>query len=260
MQSGPWFARVGYGLRWSLLVLAVVVAALFVTWRGLAAVDFAYPWLHGVLDIGTTVAEHGPDNSLRPGFERTDAAEQARLFGAIADAVRHGGRGLEELVYRTPRGEPIGRLLTAPEIRHLQDVALLITRFERLGWLALGLVPILLAAAAVRRERPPSAAVIGVALGAVVALAGLALLLAGPVEVFYWLHEQLFPPDHQWFFWYEESLMSMLMQAPNLFGAIAILWFVPAVLLATLALWAILRGVGRCASEERTATNLPGAD
>lgn len=253
MPPNSFSGRGLYALRWSLLVLAVIVGCLFVVWRGLAAIDFAYPWLHGLLDIGATVAEHGPRNPVRPGFERTDAAEQARLFGAIVDAVRADGRGLADLVYRTPGGAPIGRLLTAAEIRHLQDVALLIARFERLGWLALALVPVLLAAAAVRRERPPSARRLGLSLGAGVALATLAVVLLGPVEVFYWLHEQVFPPDHQWFFWYEESLMSMLMQAPNLFGAIAILWFVPAALLAALALWAILRGLGRRASEKRTA-------
>ncbi|MDX1609385.1 MAG: DUF1461 domain-containing protein [Halofilum sp. (in: g-proteobacteria)] len=249
MASNPLLRRGLYMLRWSVLVLAVVIGCLFVVWRGLAAVDFAYPWLHGLLDIGATVAEHGPRNPVRPGFERTDAAEQARLFGAIVDAVRADGRGLAELIYRTPGGQPIGRLLTPAEIQHLQDVARLIGRFERLGWLALALLPLLLGAAAVRRERPPSGRRLGLSLGGGVAVAALTVLLLGPVEVFYWLHEQVFPPGHQWFFWYQESLMSMLMQAPNLFGAIAILWFVPAALLSGLALWAILHGLRRRAGE-----------
>ena len=52
---------------------------------------------------------------------------------------------------------------------------------------------------------------------------GVLLVLVGPVEVFYALHEWVFPANHQWFFYYEDSLMSTLMKAPDLFGAIALL-------------------------------------
>lgn len=57
----------------------------------------------------------------------------------------------------------------------------------------------------------------------------LAILLAvfGFETVFYQLHIWLFPADHQWFFYYEDSLMSTMMQAPVLFayigGSIAVL-------------------------------------
>ena len=37
------------------------------------------------------------------------------------------------------------------------------------------------------------------------------------------MHEWVFPAEHQWFFYYQESLMTVLMKAPDLFGAIAIL-------------------------------------
>jgi hypothetical protein len=32
----------------------------------------------------------------------------------------------------------------------------------------------------------------------------------------------VFPPGHAWFFYYEDSLMTTLMQAPHLFGFIAV--------------------------------------
>lgn len=232
-------------LRWSLLVVVVAVASLFVTWRLLAAVDFAYPALYDLLDIDQTIAEFAPRNERKLGFERTDAAEHARLFGAIVDAVRDHGRGLEEIAYRGPDGATIDRMLTAAEIQHLQDVAGLITVFERLGWLSLALAAALVTAAALRRERPPSPLGLLAGFGAVVAVAVVAVLLLGPVEVFYWLHIRIFPPDHQWFFWYEESLMSTMMQAPNLFGAIAVIWLLPAVLLAAVVLLVLIRGLDR---------------
>jgi hypothetical protein len=232
-------------LRWILLVLTVVVASLFVTWRLLAAFDFAYPWLHGLLDIGATVTEYAPRNEQRPGFARTDAAEHARLFGAIVDAVRDQGTGLDEIVYRTPSGEPLGRLLTAAEIQHLQDVARLVSAFERLGWMSLVLCIALGVSAGLRREQPPSPIALISGLGVVVAAATAIVFLLGPVELFYWLHTRVFPPDHQWFFWYEESLMSTLMQAPNLFGAIAVIWVIPAMLLAAGLLGALIHYLAR---------------
>jgi hypothetical protein len=44
----------------------------------------------------------------------------------------------------------------------------------------------------------------------------------GWVEVFYAAHRWIFPDDHQWFFFYQESLMSTMMQAPDLFLYIGI--------------------------------------
>lgn len=236
-------------LRWILLALTVVVASLFVSWRLLAAFDFAYPWLHGLLEIEATVAEYAPRNEQRSGFEHTGAAEHARLFGAIVDAVRDHGAGLEDIVYRTPDGEVLGPLLTAAEIRHLQDVARLVSAFERLGWMSLVLCIALGVSAGLRRERPPSPIALLGGLGAVIAAATVVVFLLGPVEVFYWLHTRIFPPDHQWFFWYEESLMSTLMQAPNLFGAIAVIWLIPAFGLAAAVLAGLVRVLARRAAE-----------
>jgi len=44
----------------------------------------------------------------------------------------------------------------------------------------------------------------------------------GFTDVFYYLHTLVFPDNHQWFFYYQESLMSSLMKAPDLFAGIAI--------------------------------------
>jgi hypothetical protein len=68
--------------------------------------------------------------------------------------------------------------------------------------------------------------------GAVLLSAAL-VLVSGPRRVFYALHEQVFPPDNQWFFFYQDSLMSTMMKAPFLFGYIA----VALVVLALIYLW-----------------------
>jgi len=43
----------------------------------------------------------------------------------------------------------------------------------------------------------------------------------GAKAIFYQLHIMIFPTDHQWFFYYQDSLMSTLMKAPDLFAGIA---------------------------------------
>ena len=244
--------RIARALRWTVFGLALAVAALFVTWRGLAAVDFAYPLFYDALAIEATIERHAPANEARPGFQRTSRVERERLFGAIVEAVRDGGRGLGRIVYRGPEGRRIGRLLTADEVQHLEDVAALVTRFERLGWLCIAVCTGLLLASRLRRESMPPLRHFAVGAGIVLATTGALLAALGPVPVFYWLHEQIFPPDHPWFFWYEESLMSTMMQAPNLFGAIAALWLPLAAALAAAAWYAASRGLNHRAETAET--------
>ena len=44
----------------------------------------------------------------------------------------------------------------------------------------------------------------------------------GFTDIFYYLHTLVFPDNHQWFFYYQESLMSSLMKAPDLFAGIGL--------------------------------------
>lgn len=239
MRVGRWMLCAVSALQWALLLLSMLLASLYVTWQGLAQLDYGYSAWYELLDIEATIESEGPRNRLRPQFQLTDRAERERLFGGIVEAINHRGEGLETLVYHTPDGIPLGPLLTRAEVVHLQDVADLIERFRLAAWIALGLVVALGLWAAWRRLEPPSVG--RIALGFVIALGGGALLLlaAGPVRVFYALHELIFPADHQWFFYYDESLMSMMMQAPNLFGPIALLWLLCALALLA-AVWSAL--------------------
>jgi hypothetical protein len=49
-----------------------------------------------------------------------------------------------------------------------------------------------------------------------------AFMIWGAKAIFYQMHILVFPDDHQWFFYYQDSLMSTLMKAPDLFAGIAI--------------------------------------
>ncbi len=200
-------------------------AALWLAWLLLAKVDFLYPAGYRLLDIPATLSTYVPQNRHgRQDFTRTDAAEHARLFAAIAEAVRHGGKGLEELRYHDPQGRELGRLLTRDEVTHLRDVAHLVESGERAGLLALaGWAVLALLLSLGHVPVPRAGRLLAGSLAGLAVLAG-ALFALGPVEVFYAWHRWVFPPDHPWFFYYQDSLMSSLMQAPNLFGFIGALW------------------------------------
>jgi len=228
--------------QWSLFTLAAFLAALMLAWQVLASVNFLYPLWYESIDIDRTIATYGPRNRYRHQFESTTKAERERLFAAIVTAIHDQGRGLDNLNYHDPTGRVIAKLLTPPEITHLQDVAHLVATLQRIGWSAWLALPVLLLLAARQRLPLPSIGrLLATAAGALFGVAGL-ILLIGPVRVFYRLHTWIFPAGHAWFFYYEDSLMTMLMQAPVIFGYIALALAALSLLLFPGLLWLLGRG------------------
>lgn len=203
--------------------------------------DFAYPVFYEVLDIDDHIEEFGPQNRYRSGFQFTDKEEQIRIFAAINEAVHNDGKGLNSLSYHLPNGHKIDQLLRQPEIIHLQDVAHLINVFAWLGIIACLIWLVLILASIYTKLTLPSLKQQALSMGGLVAFCTLLVLIIGPVEVFYAFHVWLFPEEHQWFFYYQESLMTIVMKAPDLFGYIAIaLTLVAMILFALLNLVASL--------------------
>lgn len=214
---------------------------MWVSWRCLAWVDFLYPVFYEVLDIRAHIEEFGPQNRYKADFETTGREEHVRLFGEIAAAIHASGRGLESLEYRDDQGHAIDRLLREPEVIHLRDVAQLIDWIRPVGWLAFAWTGIhLLLIRWLAWPVPPLRRLLaasGLATGAAVLL----VLAIGPQRIFYWLHDLLFPPENPWFFYYQDSLMTTLMKAPDLFGAIAVVLLVLGLLCYALLLLAARR-------------------
>ena len=203
------------------LIATTLLASLFLSWRVLAAADFLFPVWYEVADIGAHIEEFGPQNRYRDRFEETSRAARLEAFAAIGRAVRNDGRGLESLTYVDASGRS-RTLLRPPEIVHLQDVARLIGVLEPAG---LGAC-VVFVALLFRLHRSPVVLpglprLLGGTVLAVVALVGLVWVI-GPRDVFYRFHEWVFPDGHQWFFYYQDSLMSTLMKAPDLFAYIAV--------------------------------------
>lgn len=212
-----------------LWVISLILSALFLSWQALRPLDFAYPLWYESMDIQQHIDKYGPRNRYRQGFAQLDKAEYLAYFSAINRAVHAGGRGLADLHFQPPGGARQS-LLREAEITHLVSVARLVSGFLWLGWasLALWLLSLWLMWRLKLSLPRPSRVLAGVL--AVAGVGTVLVLAVGPLKVFYTLHEWIFPAGEQWFFYYQDSLMTTLMKAPALFGAIAAL---------LLALWLV---------------------
>ncbi|WP_317928778.1 DUF1461 domain-containing protein [Halioxenophilus sp. WMMB6] len=208
-------------------VLASIVMVLWLSWQLLSALNFSYPLWYRVLHIPAHIEKYAPQNSIRKDFSNTTAEERYRLFGEVVDAINSGGEGLAEIEYHDVNGVVIDTMYTESEVLHLQDVANLITAFDYLSYFAI-LVVIgysirylgYWGGAPIKPNwRALHAAVAGLLLACVAII-----FVIGPKEVFYFAHRTIFPPDHPWLFYYQESLMSTSMKAPDLFGGLAVEW------------------------------------
>ncbi len=241
-MSGPTKRTTPAGpLHITLLVAAGVLASLYLSWRILAAVEFLYPVLYESIGIGEHIDTYAPQNRYKRDFELTSPEERKAMFAAIGDAVRDHGRGLESITYRDPGGNELGVLLRAAEIIHLRDVARLVHVLELAGLISLAVISFHLVLLRRRRLRLPSPRhLLGYTGGGILALA-MVVIAIGPVEVFYALHRWIFPEDHQWFFFYQDSLMSTLMKAPDLFGYIAVALVLLAMVFLSAIFWITAR-------------------
>ena len=218
--------------------------ALASSWWLFAQFDYGYRHWYGALQIEQHLDQYASQNVRRPGFNQLPPEQHWQAFAQISRAVHDGGIGLEEIDYPLPGGARLP-LLVDDEVAHLRDVATLIDLGAKISLLMLLAWPLfgwLLVAGRVPRLRARLVAA-AVPLTAV----ALWLLLAGPTAVFYRLHEWLFPPENPWFFYWEESLMSALMKAPVLFGAIAVVLALGTLILTPVFYFAglVLAGYGR---------------
>lgn len=228
-------------VAWLCLALLTLLLSFGMSWLILLPLDFAYEWLYGFIDIDQHIAKFSPKNPIKLDFESTTDLERFRLFSAIVTAIHQQGVGLDALVYHNSQGTGLATLLTHEEVVHLQDVAILIDRMKILLLMCVALFIALLAWIYFNALRMPTFGSMLVTVLAFLGLIILAILIIGPYEVFYNLHVWVFPDEHKWFFYYEESLMSTMMKAPDLFAYIAILLLVIAVPVFVLIMWIIRR-------------------
>ena len=226
---------------WLCLVLLTLVISFALSWLILIPLNFGYEYLYSLIEIDQHIAAFGPKNILKQGFEQTTSDERFRLFSSIVSAIHQQGIGLDSLIYHNDQGTPIAKLLTHDEVVHLQDVAILI---DRMKFLIVASIMLFIGLSIwIYRQfmRMPSFRSMLITVFAFLGLVIVIVLLIGPHKVFYTLHLWVFPAEHKWFFYYEESLMSTMMKAPDLFAYIAILLLVLAIPIFVFIMWAIRR-------------------
>ncbi len=209
-------------LRWSVFFISLFISTFFLAWCLSAQQQFFYPFWYHQLGIDSTIEKYGPQNKNIGGFQNTTEQERFRLFAAINKAVHNDGHGLSSLRFHDPSTHQVKTFLTAPEIMHLQDVAKLLNTLRLVGIVAVGAMLCLLGYSLWRRDKLPALKTLHLYGLLVLGMSVIATLVIGAEKVFYQFHIWIFPPGHPWFFYYQDSLMSTSMQAPNLFGAIAI--------------------------------------
>lgn len=202
----------------------------------MSKVDFFYSSLHDLIGIDKHIEIYAPRNQFgKKEFEQTAKIERVKLFHGVVEAIHNKGIGLESLSYIRKSDQQKVTLFTEAEVLHLKDVAYLLEKLK----------PLIIAVAAVwlisilwilmKRIRLPSA--LRFTKLALILLVVVVLILSlGPEKVFNQLHIWAFPGNHQWFFYYEDSLMSTMMKAPFLFAYISAIWAVISVILTILIL------------------------
>ena len=220
---------------WALTALVGFLLSLVIAWHLLSPVNFFYSQWYELIGIDDNIAEYGPLNRNRQGFETTSRAEHERLMTELVAAINHGGEGLSAIEYKDDQGEPIDSLLTDAEITHMHDVATLIHWVNMLGVALAAVLFALLILARWRGLKMPGLSGLLVKLIVLLSIVAGFVLVIGPVKVFYQLHVWLFPDKNQWFFYYEDSLMTTMLKAPVIFGPIAVV-----LVLLALFVWGLI--------------------
>jgi hypothetical protein len=223
-------------LFWPIFFTCQLIALMLISWHLLAQFHFAYPLGYKLLGLEQHIAEFAPLNHYKKDFEFTTPSEHWRIFGEISEAIQTNGRGLNAISYSAANGTRTA-LMHDAEIIHLQDVANLIDVFYSTGLSCLVVWLGLIALASWQRFTLPAVKTILFGFLAGFALFAIVIIALGPTAVFYWFHEQIFPDGHQWFFYYQDSLMTTLMKAPDIFAFIAILLLVLLITLWCASLW-----------------------
>ena len=200
------------------------------SWQILSQANFLYDQIYDHNDLENHINEYAALNrNGKESFALTDKAERVRIFNDIAREINTGGEGLATISF-VGNGEA-SRIpfLIAEERDHLQDVANLVTSLKPLGAVIASLLIVFYGFCwyyKVSRYqyfwRPSGLFVSILQIAAVAALCVAITFALGPQQTFYLLHEWAFSDKAQWYFYFEDSLMTTLMPEV-VFGNIAAL-------------------------------------
>lgn len=201
------------------LTLALLVSCLYVSWQVLSQTNFLYDQIYEHNDLEAHVNEFAPLNrNDKESFALTSKTERVRVFNDIAREINTGGGGLGSITYAPEGSDAATPFLVEAERDHLQDVANLVSSLKPIGAV---LASLLIAFYGfcwyykISRYQyfwRPSGIFVSLFQIATVAALCVAITFAlGPQQTFYLLHEWAFSDKAQWYFYFEDSLMTTLM-------------------------------------------------
>ncbi len=209
------------------VILFAVFTSIFIAWKLITAVNYGYSLWYDILNINEHIAEYGPQNRRgKKGLEQLDKAAHVYLFEQINSAVNNEGAGLKDITFNSMYKSK-APLLEQNEVVHLKDVSALISKANKMGWVACVMLLLCIAFVRWKNLAMPSLSLFLKQLGLLLVSFLVAVVVIRPEPIYDFLHEVAFPQRHQkWFFYYQDSLMTTLMDAPDLFYAISAMWLV----------------------------------
>lgn len=218
---------------WCVFALILLTFSLGISWQISKTTNFLYSFWYQTLHIDEVIKKNVPKNTHgKRDFPVDDFQLHEKMFAEIVDAIHQQGNQQTNTLSKISyfNHQSISKaLLTKSEVVHLQDVANLLSSVEKLWWVNLLMLMGMIFFYSRKeqtisvnsiREMPTGKQKIISLLSFIILLVAI-LSIWGFTEVFYYLHTVVFPENHQWFFYYRDSLMATLMKAPDIFSAIA---------------------------------------
>ena len=205
---------------WLCFCLLLLIFSMGVSWQIHKSSHFFYEFWYSQLNIEETIKTYSPQNNHgKEDFASTNKKQHLLSFNEIVKNIHDHGKDLNQLFYLNNHQQK-RLLLTTPEILHLEDVSKLIHHLRFI--LVTNFLLLLLVSSIIfkKKYRKPKRKEQYIAIIIPISIVVLSFSILGFTNIFYYLHTVVFPDNHQWFFYYQDSLMSSLMKAPDLFAAI----------------------------------------
>jgi len=200
------------------------------SWQVNKSTNFFYSFWYQQLSIEQTITNYVPDNTFgKQDYIETTTQQRIDNFAGIVHEIHNNGEELSSLSY-VNKNQEVKKLLTQAEIIHLKDVSLLINKLTLFSAGNFIVLFIILGVIFKKKLCLPTTKDQFISVVFPCLLLILLFIFFGFTELFYYLHTVVFPDEHQWFFYYQESLMSSLMKAPDLFAGIAVTLMVIAII------------------------------
>lgn len=224
----------------SILSLSLLISCIYIAWQILAQFNFLYGVIYERHDLETHINTYAPQNRNKNNFEFTTREDRIAIFKDIATAINSDGTGLNEITYSNTASTSEIPFLVRAERDHLQDVANLVSKLKPIGALTASALLIFYAFCFYYKTsryeyywRPSGILASFMQLTIITFALGTLTAILGAQRTFYLLHEWAFSDKAQWFFYYQDSLMTTLMPEV-VFADISIL-----LILITTVVWVI---------------------